>query len=128
MGDPSELDRTGKLLEAMMGGHADRTESFDAVRAALAAGRADVVVELSWYPDGGTHQIVLTQLDGDRIRCFNPAGHKGRSAGEILVDGPFRRRVEQDGSESFLVAELEARFASGKAAALLFQGREADPR
>ncbi len=128
MGEPSELDRTGRLLEAVMGGHADRTESFAEVKAALEAGRMEVVVELPWYPDGGTHQIVLTQLEGERIRCFNPMGHKGRSVGEILMDGPLRRRVENDGAESFLVADLEERFAAGKAAALLFERRHEDQR
>lgn len=128
MGDHSELDRTGKLLEALMGDRAGRTESFAEVQAVLAAGRTDVVVELPWYPDGGTHLIVLTHLEGDRIRCFNPLGHAGRSAGEILSDGPFRRRVEKDGSQSFLAADLEERFAAGEAAALLFKRRETDRR
>ena len=119
MSSEHQIDQTQRLLSALTGESAEQTTQFADVRGALQKGRNDVVVELPWYPDGGTHQIILTRLVQDRVVFLNPLGHQGHSTGTTLEDGGIRRRVEPDGSESASVADLEALFVAGRARALL---------
>lgn len=124
MADDPQLDQTQRLLFALMNQKAEQTDRFADVQRTLEAGQSDVIVELPWYPDGGTHQLVLTRIAGDRVVFFNPLGHKGQAPGTTLSDGGLIRRVERDGTESAPLSALEDLFAQGKARALLLEGRK----
>lgn len=101
--------KTQTMLEAATGGAYTRVHDFDRVLAALQAGVRSVAVDVRWYPDGGFHQLILVKAEGDRLYFINPAGH---------VEGPLKRRVEPDGTESCLAADLRGLFDSGKGEAL----------
>jgi len=119
MPQESQLDQTQRLLAAVMGTDAEQTGRFDDVRKAFGDGKSDVVVELPWYEDGSTHQLILTKLQGDRAYFINPLGHVGSKAGAVLQDGGLQRRVEEDNTESAAVSDLEKVFGDGKARALI---------
>ncbi len=119
MPQESQLDQTQRLLAAVMGTDAEQSSRFDDVRKAFSEGKSDVVIELTWYPDGGTHQLILTKLQGDRVYFINPLGHGASKAGTVLQDGGLPRQVEEDNTESAAVADLEKLFGSSKAKALI---------
>ena len=119
MPQESQLDQTQRLLAAVMGTDARQSDSFDDVRKAFAEGKPDVVVELPWYEDGSTHQLILTRLQGDRVYFINPLGHGDARAGTVLQDGGLGRRVEEDNTESSTVSDFEKLFGAGKARALI---------
>ena len=112
-----QLGQTASLLAAVMGATGEETRSVQAVFKALGQPGKQVILELPWYADGGTHQLVLRAREGDRVTFYNPLGHKG-GPGTELADG-LRRRVEPDGSESATLADIEALFRAGKARALI---------
>jgi len=115
----SQLDQTQRLLAAVMGTSAEQSSRFDDVRKAFGDGKTDVVIELPWYEDGSTHQLILTRVTGDRVFFINPLGHGSAKAGSDLQDGGLRRRVEEDNTESAAVADVEKLFGAGKARALI---------
>lgn len=112
-----QLGLTAGLLSAVLGGTSEETRSVQAVFKALGQPGKQVVLELPWYPDGGTHQLVLRAREGDRVTFYNALGHAG-GPGTELTDG-LRRRVEPDGSESAALADIEALFRAGTARALI---------
>jgi hypothetical protein len=112
-----QLAQTAGLLSAVLGAAAEETRSVQAVFKALGQPGKQVILELPWYPDGGTHQLVLRAREGDRVTFYNPLGHQG-GPGTELTDG-LRRRVEPDGTESAALADVEALFRGGKARALI---------
>lgn len=115
----SQLDQTQRLLVAVMGAKAKQSNKFEDVRKAFRAGKTDVVVEIPWYSDGGTHQLILTRLQDDRVYFINPLGHGEALAGATLSDGGLARRVEGDSTESATIGELESVFGAGQARALI---------
>lgn len=112
-----QLGQTAGLLSAVLGSTSEETRSVQAVFKALGQPGKQVVLELPWYADGGTHQLVLRAREGDRVTFYNPLGHSGGPGAE-LTDG-LRRRVEPDGSESATLADIEALFRAGTARALI---------
>jgi len=119
MSKESQLDQTQRLLSAVMGKEAEQSSKFEDVRQAFGAGKNDIVIELPWYEDGGTHQLILTRLQADRTYFINPLGHGSAKAGTVLQDGGLARRVEEDNTESAATSEVEKLFASGKVRALI---------
>ena len=119
MSDPRQLDQTQRMLDALLARTGTQTADFAVVKSALEAGRRDIVVELPWYPDGGTHQLILQALAGDRISVVNPLGHAGHAIGDELVDGGIVRQAEAGNIESVRLGDLEALFKQGLARALL---------
>lgn len=119
MPQESQLDQTQRLLAAVMGTEAEQSSRFDDVRKAFSEGKSDVVIELPWYEDGSTHQLILTKLQADRVYFINPLGHGNAKAGTVLQDGGLGRRVEEDNSESAAIADLEKLFGTGKVRALI---------
>lgn len=111
------LGQTAGLLSAVLGAAGEETRSVQAVFKALGQPGKQVILELPWYADGGTHQLVLRAREGDRVTFYNPLGHQGGPGAE-LTDG-LRRRVEPDGSESAALTDIEALFRAGKARALI---------
>lgn len=69
----STHDAVQQLWAAVLGEDRRQTGSFEEVLAALDAG-GDPLVELPWYPDGSTHQIVLKERMGDEVRFYDPDG------------------------------------------------------
>ena len=112
-----QLGQTAGLLAAVLGATGEETRSVQAVFKALGQPGKQVVLELPWYADGGTHQLVLRAREGDRVTFYNPLGHSAGPGAE-LTDG-LRRRVEPDGSESAALSDIEALFRAGKARALI---------
>jgi len=106
------------LLNAVMGASSEETRSVQAVFKALGEKNKQVVLELPWYADGGTHQLVLKARAGDRVTFYNALGHKG-GPGDELTDGGLKRRIEPDGSESAALADIEGVFRAGQARALI---------
>lgn len=119
MPQESQLDQTQRLLAAVMGTQAEQSSRFEDVRKAFSEGKSDVVIELPWYEDGGTHQLILTRMQADRVYFINPLGHGNARAGTMLHDGGLGRRVEEDNTESAAVADLERLFGTGKVRALI---------
>lgn len=113
-----QLAQTAMLLGAVMGATSEETRSVQAVFKALGQPGKQVVLELPWYADGGTHQLVLKARAGDRVTFYNALGHKG-GPGDELADGGLKRRIEPDGSESAALTDVEALFRGGKAKALI---------
>ncbi len=111
------LGQTAGLLSAVLGTTSEETRSVQAVFKALGQPGKQVVLELPWYADGGTHQLVLRAREGDRVTFYNPLGHNAGPGAE-LTDG-LRRRVEPDGSESAALTDIEALFRAGTARALI---------
>ena len=116
----SQLDETAMLLAAVLGSTSEETSSFQAVFKALDQPGKRVVLELPWYADGGTHQLILKERQGNRVAFYNALGHAGKGPGDMLTDG-LKRRVEPDGTESAELSDLEALFRAGKARALITQ-------
>lgn len=119
MPQESQLDQTQRLLAAVMGTDAEQSSRFDDVRKAFSEGKSDVVIELPWYEDGSTHQLILTKLLSDRVVFINPLGHGNSKAGTVLSDGGLTRRVEEDNTESAAISDVEKLFGAGKARALI---------
>lgn len=119
MSKESQLDQTQRLLGAVMGSAGDQSGKFDDVKKAFGAGKIDIVIELPWYPDGSTHQLILTRLTDDHVYFINPLGHGDAKAGTALLDGSLPRRVEDDNTESATLADFEKLFRGGKAKALI---------
>ena len=118
-GGPHQLlDQTAKLMSAVFAEPSQETNSLQSIFRALERPNSRVVIELPWYKDGGSHQLVLKARDGNRVVFFNPLGHGAKAAGTELLDG-LRRRIEPDGSESCELADLEALFRAGRARALI---------
>jgi hypothetical protein len=113
-----QLDSTQALLKAVMGKKTQRVNQFEQVVAAFQKGQTDIVVELPWYPDGGTHQIILQRIQNSRAFFINPLGHGKLPVGAELTDGQ-PRRVEAGGLESMPVASLERLFKEGKTQAAI---------
>lgn len=112
-----QLRQTADLLSAVLGSTSEETRSVQAVFKALGQPGKQVVLELPWYADGGTHQLVLRAREGDRVTFYNPLGHAA-GPGVELTDG-LRRRIEPDGTESATLADIEALFRAGSARALI---------
>jgi hypothetical protein len=106
------------LLNAVLGATSEETRSVLAVFKALGDENKQVVLELPWYADGGTHQLVLKARTGNRVTFYNAIGHKG-GPGDELTDGGLKRRIEPDGSESAALADIEGVFRAGQARALI---------
>ena len=111
------LGQTAMLLNAVLGTTGEETRSVQAVFKALGEPGKQVVLELPWYADGGTHQLILRAREGDRVTFYNPL-KTGAGPGSELTDG-LKRRIEADGSESAALADIEALFRTGKARALI---------
>jgi hypothetical protein len=114
----SQLEQTAALMAAVFAAPSQVTTSLQAVFKALERPDGKVVVELPWYKDGGTHQLVLKERQGNRVVFYNPAGHGKQPAGTVITQA-LKRRVEPDGTESCELADLEALFRAGKARALI---------
>src|SRR5665647_855839 len=84
---PTLLEQTARLMDAVFAEPSQETNSLQSVFKALDRPNSRVVIELPWYKDGGTHQIVLKARDGNRVSFYNPLGHGSKAAGTELVDG-----------------------------------------
>lgn len=113
-----QLESTQALLKAVMGKKTQRVRDFEPVKLALQQGKTDIVLELSWYPDGGTHQLILQNVKNGRAYFMNPLGHGKLPVGSELTDGQ-PRRIEGDGLESMPLTQLERLFQEGKCQAAI---------
>lgn len=113
-----QIRKTRSLMEAVLGAPRKMTKDLSKVLEALAAGKTDVPVEIPWYEDGGTHQILLQHVADERVFFINPARQPDLAPGTILNEN-FPRRVETGGLESTKLKNLEKLFERGKAVALL---------
>lgn len=111
------LAQTRRLALAVLKATPKRATSFAAVEKALSDGKHRVVVEVPWYADSGTHQLILTRIEGDRIHFYNPAPSIG-SFKQTLA-----RRKEPDGTESAKLDDLRQLFDSVKGEALILPHR-----
>lgn len=113
-----QIRKTRSLMEAVLGSPRKLTKDYSKVLEALNAGATNVAVELPWYEDGGTHQILLQHVEGERAFFINPAREPDLAPGTVLNDH-LPRRVEASGLESTKLKNLEKLFERGKAVALL---------
>ncbi|HEY9766805.1 MAG TPA: hypothetical protein V6C82_10580 [Chroococcales cyanobacterium] len=118
MTEAKQIDQTKKLYEAVLGKKSEKSEDWGAVKKAFERGVSDVVVELPWYPDGGSHQIVLQKIANNRVFFINPLGHGQLPIGTELADGQ-PRRIEEAGLESMPTSALEKLFGEGKCSAMI---------
>lgn len=113
-----QLGSTQALLKAVMGKKTQRVREFEPVKLALQQGKTDIVVEMPWYPDGGTHQLILQYEKNGRVYFMNPLGHGKFPVGTEISEGQ-PRRVEAGGLESMALTHLERLFKEGKCQAAL---------
>ncbi|MGE5706845.1 MAG: hypothetical protein ACM3YO_00795 [Bacteroidota bacterium] len=113
-----QIDLTQKLFGAVLGKKSETVQEWKPLKEAFKRGVEDIVVELPWYPDGGTHQIILQKLENGRVYFINPLGHGNLPAGTELADAQ-PRRIEEAGLESMPATQLEKLFNEGKCSAMI---------
>lgn len=116
---PSPMTQTRILSEAILEGKPQRLTRLDAVLQALARPGRVVVVEVPWYPDGGTHLLRLQRLRGDRLFFLSPP-RDPRFAPRAKPGRGLPRRLEADGTESARLDDFRRLFVTGKGEALVF--------
>ncbi|MNX71932.1 hypothetical protein D3C86_1032610 [compost metagenome] len=111
------LAQTQRLAMAVLNAPARAVSGFGDVLKALKNGKHRVVIEVPWYADGGTHQLILSRIAGDRIHFYNTARASGR------LKQTLARRKEADGTESARIDDLRQLFESARCGALLLPRR-----
>lgn len=116
---PSPMMQSRILSEAILEAKPQRLEHLDAVLQALDQPGRVVVVEVPWYPDGGTHLLRLKRVKGDRLFFLSAPRDPRYAPGTKLGQG-LPRRLEVDGTESATLHDFGRLFMSGKGEALVF--------
>ncbi|MBO9539864.1 hypothetical protein J7643_04630 [bacterium] len=111
------LAQTQRLAMAVLKAPIKPATRFSDVLKALKDGKHRVVIEVPWYTDGCTHQLILSRIAGDRIHFLNTAKSSGR------LKQTLPRRKEADGTESARIDDLRQLFESARCGALLLPRR-----